>query len=1221
MKDPWPPTPPATLEPSFQIPLGPFVLHDIVGKGGMGEVWRGVHRQEGTPVAVKVITGQHAQNPRFVTAFRREVQTIAALDHPGIIMVLDVGEVPGEADRVSEGRILSGSPYMAMECADGGGLGAEMWGRRFGWYEAKAVLMDLLDALAHAHARGIVHLDFKPDNVLWCQNGDTPGRWKLSDFGIAHAVDQSRSGVAEQSIGTPSFMAPEQIMGLFRDYGPWTDLYALGCTAYQMLSGSLPFSVKNLQELANLHLYADPPPLAPHCIVPEGFEGWVQRLLQKSPRQRFQRAADAAWALARLEAPADLGGDEPEAAPHEATALFRISDLQQAPRPARAEPPPELATAELSAEEVELLASSSVRAARFGYLVPATQVGATTVGVPPSAALPIALPPPLPPSWRRPSEALSPRDLLGAGLGLFGLRPPPMVGREPERDAIWEALRDVDHRQHARVVVLYGSGGCGKSRLAEWICERAHEVGGATILRAFHSPEGGPTDGLPRMVARHLRCVGLDLRHALDRTERLLREQGVEEAWEWEALTDVIDGALDTDRAAGTAQFDSLTERYSLIRRLVERVARERPSIVWLDDVQYSLDTLAFVKSLQAAQALHPSATLVLMTVQAEALAERPEAYRMVSQLLEDRASQRIDVAPLSQRECERLVRHLLGLERTLAREVAARAQGNPLFAVQLVGDWVQGGKLELGADGFQLRGERQEPLADDLHDLWADRLARLLAARPEEDQIAVELAATLGQEVTYGEWGLVCHVAVLAPSMDLIPLMVAQGFWRWTEDGFGFVHGMMRQSALRLAREAGRSEALHRACASMLEHQARHAPQRGMAERLAYHLIGAEAYGEAIDPLQQATDECLDVGELLEAEQLLNQREALMTTVQLPANDVRWVLGWNRRAELLRRRGEYRDGLLWAQHAEQTCSTYQLPQQLAESVLHQAVIFYELGHHDQAEAQYRRARRLFDGLGDVGHKARCEAGLADIRHMRGELDAALENFERVLSWRRQMQDRRGIADTLFSLASVYNTRGDLGNAMRLFEDALKIHEEIGNAAGVVNCLNGIGEVDRAQGRLKAAEERYWRVLSLYESMGSGNAVIARVNIALTLLAQGRYTAARPVLEEVRQTALKMGRDALLGGVHAELLPCAASDGDWAEWDHHMKQASILLSTSGVADPDDAWPAQLGGDIAASQGEFKRAKAAWSLARRLWERLGREEKVQEIDDAIERLGD
>ncbi|HEY2738843.1 MAG TPA: serine/threonine-protein kinase, partial [Thermoanaerobaculia bacterium] len=282
------------------IPLGPFGLIRRIGRGGMAEVWSGVHITQGVPVAVKVMTGERLRDAQYREAFRNEVQAVASLDHPGIVMVLDHGEVSAESETASKGLLPRGSPYLAMELADGGTL-LDTAREVEDWNTLRSILFALLDAMAHAHALGVVHRDLKPSNVLIFGAG-ADRQLKLADFGLAQAVEaiQVLPDSSDFVCGTPSYMAPEQIRGEWRDYGAWTDLYGLGSLAWMIATGKPPFYDAGLLELVRRQLCEEPPDLQPLFPVPAGFEAWLRRLLEKEPGHRFVRAADAAWSLRGL---------------------------------------------------------------------------------------------------------------------------------------------------------------------------------------------------------------------------------------------------------------------------------------------------------------------------------------------------------------------------------------------------------------------------------------------------------------------------------------------------------------------------------------------------------------------------------------------------------------------------------------------------------------------------------------------------------------------------------------------------------------------------------------------------------------------------------------------------------------------------------------------------------------------------------------------------------
>jgi len=277
----------------YRVPLGPFVLHAPVGRGSMGSVWQGVHSERRVPVAVKVMSAAALAEPVALEGFRTEVRAIARLRHPGIVRIFDQGRIDATARRAAGGRLEEGSPYLAMELATGGILP-----RRYDdWPSLRDALGQILDALGHAHARGIVHRDLKPANVLRCD-----GRLKLTDFGAARGVhDPVDAGLQGVVVGTYLYMPPEQVEARPRDQGPWTDLYAVGALGWRLSTGRHAFEAESTEDVIFGHLYHDPPKYRPRLAVAIGFEGWLRRLLQKDPADRFRRAAEARSALDALD--------------------------------------------------------------------------------------------------------------------------------------------------------------------------------------------------------------------------------------------------------------------------------------------------------------------------------------------------------------------------------------------------------------------------------------------------------------------------------------------------------------------------------------------------------------------------------------------------------------------------------------------------------------------------------------------------------------------------------------------------------------------------------------------------------------------------------------------------------------------------------------------------------------------------------------------------------
>jgi len=431
-----------------EIPLTHIGLIAPIGRGGMGQVWRGIHRETRQEVAVKILPLQEGAPPHLRTLFDAEVRAIARLDHPGIVGVLAAGELDrGAAAMVG---VDPGSPTLMMELATGGTLGSHSAG--WSWEELRSILGHLLDALGHAHAREVLHLDLKPSNVL-LSDVDGELRPVLTDFGLAglRAIGESRI------MGTPQYMAPEQFRGDPLLLGPWTDLYALGCLAWRLVTGELPFEATTVPQWRDAHATAQLPPLRPEIAVGDEFDAWLHGLLAKSPEDRFRCAADAAWALARMGDATTLAAD------------FTPS------------------VGILAAETIALDGGT------FGF---------ATTAAPERAVRP--MPVPSPQMWKGVRETSLLPFLPGAGVSLFGMRIPRLVAREAEQEALWGALMEVRSSRTCTAMGLFGPRGSGRSRLVRWLAERARGSGAANVVEATQSDLGD----IDALVAR----VGLGVR-------------------------------------------------------------------------------------------------------------------------------------------------------------------------------------------------------------------------------------------------------------------------------------------------------------------------------------------------------------------------------------------------------------------------------------------------------------------------------------------------------------------------------------------------------------------------------------------------------------------------------------------------------------------------------------------------------------------------------------
>jgi eukaryotic-like serine/threonine-protein kinase len=268
---------------------GRYETGERLGSGGMSNVYRATDRILERTVAVKILAEHLSDDERFVARFRREALAVAKLIHPNIVQVYDTG--------VDEGR-----HYIVMEYVEGRS-GAQILQRQgpVGAEVAAEIGIQACAGLDYAHRRGIIHRDVKPGNLMIVGGpvgGGAEMTVKLTDFGIARAIEQTRITQVGSVVGTAAYLAPEQVRG--EEATPATDVYALGVVLYQFLTGRLPYEGSSLAELAVRQQNETPlPPSTYNDEVPEPLGGAVLRALEGDPNRRYASAEELSAGLRR----------------------------------------------------------------------------------------------------------------------------------------------------------------------------------------------------------------------------------------------------------------------------------------------------------------------------------------------------------------------------------------------------------------------------------------------------------------------------------------------------------------------------------------------------------------------------------------------------------------------------------------------------------------------------------------------------------------------------------------------------------------------------------------------------------------------------------------------------------------------------------------------------------------------------------------------------------
>ncbi len=1096
-------------------PLYTFV--SLLGEGSRAQVWSALEPAQGLPVAIKVF-----RSASLLPLVRREVAVAASLDHPSIVGVLDHGMVPPSTPHLPDLPSLAGSPYIAMELAEKGSL-SRCCGST-SWSTGSLLLESVLLGLAHAHARNVLHRDLKPDNVVL----DRWGRARITDFGLAHALGrQPDSEEVDLACGTPAFMAPEQLAGEWRAFGPWTDLYSFGCLAWTLFTGAPPFGhPSTLEEAADAHFYQEPPLPRWTTAVPEGLEALLRRLLHKDPGQRPRWAAQVLHDWSGLD-PAPVHRTSPVAPPH-------------------------------------------------------------------------SWPSPPPPDQPRPPSDPS----------LHGLRPVPLADRRVERERAWTSLLSTIGGSGLRFLLLRGTVGVGKSRLAEALCQEAHQAGMAHVFRGNHTPWHQRFAGVSGMVARFLRCHGVPEDELVDFISDSLHRQGIDDS---RVRDEVL--ALVAPAAASRLTPVSLSnpqQRHRAVWSFLKAATRERGAVLWLDDVHWGEDSLDFALSGAGDPGLSPLPLLVVATARSDLLALPGLVGDRWRRLASFPSTVELELNPLSEEDRMELISGLLSLEPSLARQLAEGTGGNPLLAVHVVGDWVNRGLVERHGGNFHLPKGTEASLLDDLTHAWERRIEWVADHHSEGAMTSWEVAAALGSEIDPEEWERACQEIGEEPSWLLVEDALGLGLVRADPEGpqwgWSFAHPMLPEILERRARGGGRSRLHHRGCARALK---RHSTF-GTAERVARHLLAAGDRKEALSPLLQATGEALDSGYVDRARALLDERDGVLLQLDLPRRDEAWGQGWILRARLHTHLLDVEGWEEWALKTRDGARRHRWKVLECQAVGHLADVSLARWDFLVARRRYQSASRIAQKLGRRDLEVHMIMHLAALERNAGRYSRAEFLMRSVLEDPHAHSSPFATANTWTQLGRVLAEAGRCPEAERCYSRV-----EAALAPVLSYRPHGILLLDRAQAaciaeNLETAEGRVREFLERWPLPGSGIHLHGVATLGWVLGMQGRHQEAFRLLASPLERAASLGRHhAFYTGLVCASLPTAAARGDWEGFDSLLDHLEHYHRVLKAVEPALAPLAGKAGELCLIRGETERGRRALALCAEHWTMNRRPQKARE----------
>jgi len=970
------------------------VLREL-GRGGMGVVYLCKDLVSNERVALKRLrTPEETKgNPRPEETwwFHQEARAVASLEHPALVRARDFG------------TLADGSPYLVMDVLPGRSVHEWMHTTTIPWPVIWAMADQVIAGLAHAHARGVIHGDLKPSNVMLdlASSGRGPRAYIL-DLGLAW-LRQSRhdprlDGAPEPELathagaGTVGWVAPEQIRKAATHVGPATDLYALGCILYRVLVGREVFE-GSAQEVLRAHKRTPVPPLLLPPGVPDGVSGYVQRLLAKRPWHRFEYAADARRAWARL-------------------------------RPSQA---PTLEETVASAPAPPVAPSST-----------------------PSLGRAVAA-----------ARSLAP--------GLLGLRPSPMVARDEERRELWSIVEDMAAGRSSprQLVALIGEAGVGKSRLAAWLCEQVHELGMMVPLRARYGRIATPLDGVTGAVNAHFGLEGAD---------RALVEQTLINRWEvspdddeslsWVAATaewlrPTPPGTVVPIGPTGKRfVLDTPELRWVVIRKVLERIGRDRPILLWSDDLHHaSPNTFEVLSRMRSA---NPGLRmLVVATARSETLATDLDAALRMEAARAEWNGRVLELRALGVEEIDALLRSTLPLHDNAVAHARSQSRGNPLFALQLLHAWAGGGYLKLERGRYNVPEEALGGRALTTAELWDERLR----AVPTELRLSAYAAAALGEDIR----GEVLKTLVAALGMDpreaLVALTRAQILLASGNDQFRWPHALLLEHLIARLNERRDAPAIFRLAANALAKHPAVGSRRIMKHRVQNLLRAGDddvAATLMFRFIEGSWRRGRDTAATLRDLQLLDGRVSGTTAAEYAY--------W--RAEALRHTGrleEARDQAERARRAFEVAGDYGRGAQALRLLGH---IASDLGQPAQGRAQVAEALSRFREMDDESGYAQAQVVLGEIDYLLGEHARARQVLDEAITRCAAVQDALGGAQCRILLAMISTAVGAYQRSRELLGDARAEFDAMGYRLGLAQCDVVLGHADHRAFEMDRARQR-----------------------------------------------------------------------------------------------------------------------------------------------------
>ena len=816
----------------MSLQIDQYQLKHLLGRGAQADVWR-AEDAEGQEVACKIFRTSRHRAAQVSAALLGEIEAITRTDHPHIVRLLDFNVLTDKCSAVSAGAFESGRHYAVFELGRHGT--ARQRCGRLSLLETIDTLLQILDGLAHAHARGIVHLDLKPSNILWF--GGAEGI-KIADFGLskysARLFDDDRP---TSRGGTPPYMSPEQRRA-GGPVGPWSDIFSLGRLAIALITGAHPVDADN-GAAARVTACALSKKRRGSPEPASRLTDWIVRATETDPGARFLTAEQAAHPLRALRmracAEVPLGQNLTSAYPPTLYSLETIASLKHP----------------CSVSNSELMDRESLAAGRLN-----------DEEHPNDAENPVEIPV----SWKRPNLDVWQYMSVDVNANLVHMREPPLVGRDEERSQIWATLRRTASEARAIHLRLYGEAGAGKTRLANWLIERVREIDVAGAVQVQFDRGDDAMEAIHRAL--------------------LTTWKNAPRTPSWPGPGEQEHHIRRVINQPCTGESTSIERRLEDIKIILEVLTRIRPVVVVLHDLRFEQKSIRELKALMRAVAKLP--VLLLSTIDETAPSDRacqPEGAMQACVWL------RVD--RLSHQFWRPLVDAVLRLHPSVAENLATATQGLPAAVVRAITHLRDTTGLVRGPWGFEPRHPRLDICESVDVEQTVSEFELTYSRLSTQDQRALEIGAVLGSRFLVDEWRAACNAGGVLLQFNLIAELEQVGILKVQSGKLGreleFVRPAIQHWLIKLASREDRLRSHHLLAASGIRSRGQPYP----IERLAAHEFKAGSEVNAIKILTEAIHSCIRQNRQLSAEKLLRQHRDYLD--QMGANESDPRRGWNR--------------------------------------------------------------------------------------------------------------------------------------------------------------------------------------------------------------------------------------------------------------------------------------------------------------------------------------